>query len=210
MIMVQICLSLFNVEEYSLKKSGFILFIILYFLNSALHILVSINKITDVVFVMQVMKQFNKFDLLEKRNEEGQTPLHLATLSHNFNLVAILLKVSASVAATDADSNTPLHYGLKENVGVDILERLLQERPTEKVASYIDLKNNGENDKKIINIFVLKIILQLFLYKILCAGGASQFWIKKIVLYNMLETFNISFRLHFFGLMDLYRVYDDA
>lgn len=90
-----------------------------------------------------MLRQSKKLDLLEKRNEEEQTPLHLAILCRNFNLIVILLRFSASVAAVDADSNTALHYAVKEGLGADMLKCFLMDRFGEKVASYIDLKNNG-------------------------------------------------------------------
>lgn len=99
------------------------------------------NEVTEI---LRILMQFKKLDLLKIRNDDEQTPLHLAVICHHPYLVALLLKLSAPVGAVDSESNTVLHVAIKENVGLNIMERLLEDRAWEKVDNYIDLKNNGK------------------------------------------------------------------
>lgn len=98
----------------------------------------------DIVLILKTLIHYKKTDLLDKRNEDEQSPLQLAVMCHNYKLVETLMRMSAFVSTADGKWNTALHYALKENVGVNILECLLQDRVQEKVESYIDLKNNGK------------------------------------------------------------------
>lgn len=106
--------------------------------------MISLNRMNDIVLVLKSLIQYKKTDLLEKRNEDGQSPLQLAIMCRNYKLVDTLLKMSALVSTVDGHLNTALHCALKENVGINVLECLLQDRREEKVASYIDLTNSGK------------------------------------------------------------------
>lgn len=92
-----------------------------------------------------MLRQFQKLDLLENKNDDEHTPLQLAIMCHNAYLVTILLKFSTSIANVDSESNTALHVAVKSSVGKEILDTLLQDRPLEKIATYIDSKNNGKS-----------------------------------------------------------------
>jgi ankyrin repeat protein len=44
------------------------------------------------------------------RDQDGYTPLHLASSDGNVNVVRVLLDAGAIVDATNIDGYTPLHY----------------------------------------------------------------------------------------------------
>lgn len=49
-------------------------------------------------------------DLVESRDEDGFTPLHLAVIAGNMSLVTFLLANNADVMAVDSEKHTVVHW----------------------------------------------------------------------------------------------------
>ena len=54
-------------------------------------------------------------DLMEARDEDGFTPLHLAVIAGNMPLVTFLLANNADVAAVDSEKHTVVHWATGES-----------------------------------------------------------------------------------------------
>ena len=54
-------------------------------------------------------------ELLDRRDDEGYTPLHLAVIAGNRPVIKLLLKLGAKVNIVDNESHSPLHWAIGNN-----------------------------------------------------------------------------------------------
>lgn len=55
-------------------------------------------------------------DLMESRDEDGFTPLHLAVIAGNTQLVSFLVANGADVAAVDNEKHTVVHWATGKTI----------------------------------------------------------------------------------------------
>lgn len=72
---------------------------------------------------------------LDLKDNNGRTPLHLATKNGNISFVKKLLKENVKVDSADSDGTTPLHYAATNN-NLEILNELINH------GANINLRNN--------------------------------------------------------------------
>ncbi|PSN55856.1 hypothetical protein C0J52_02774 [Blattella germanica] len=87
--------------------------------DTLLHFAVRGNHIPTIEFLLQ-------FNMVNRKNKNGQTPLHEAvTPKNSFDAVEILLNYGANVNLADKMGNTPLHLaGLNTDINVNIVQIL--------------------------------------------------------------------------------------
>ncbi|KAF8372990.1 ikb-1, partial [Pristionchus pacificus] len=87
---------------------------------------------------LQKEREAVRRDAVNKRNERGETPLHLAVKSNDADAVHYLLSAGAQITLTDRFDNSILHY-LAESHNDDIYKEVL-ERSLD--ISHFEAKNN--------------------------------------------------------------------
>ena len=103
--------------------------------NSLLH------KLAIIADPKPLELLISKFSNVNKRNDKGETPLHLACLHGNKQSAKLLLYNFAEINARDFARNTPLmHHATKKSPDVDFIRFLLQNRA--------DLKMENVNQQK--------------------------------------------------------------
>ncbi len=75
-----------------------------------LHILASEGEVEEVR-----RRKAELMPLLEKKEDYGSTPLHLAAFFRSWSMVKLLLEFGADVRSVDDDLRTPLHIATKQN-----------------------------------------------------------------------------------------------
>lgn len=63
-------------------------------------------------------------DLVDSRDEDGFTPLHLAVISGNMQLVTFLLANNADVNAVDNEKHTVVHWATGEFRFCSLIDKL--------------------------------------------------------------------------------------
>ena len=74
-------------------------------------------------------KQPNDINLknqFNRRNNDGETPLHLAIIHRNIEMCELLIEGGADVNVTDGDGGTPLHYATKRGHTVQLPTAIIQ------------------------------------------------------------------------------------
>lgn len=66
-------------------------------------------------------------DIINLKNNEGKTPLHIACQNNNKDIIRLLLKYGANIDEQDIDLNTPLHIACQNNQH-DIVNILLENK----------------------------------------------------------------------------------
>ncbi|EPE33351.1 Ankyrin repeat-containing protein [Glarea lozoyensis ATCC 20868] len=90
-------------------------------------------QLGDIALVKNLLN--NGADL-EARNGEGQTPLHIATLNHNLEVIKVLFGAGINVEAKDNKRTAPIHYAADS--GKELIVRLLVNRLLE-MKSTVDI-----------------------------------------------------------------------
>ncbi|GMS95391.1 hypothetical protein PENTCL1PPCAC_17566, partial [Pristionchus entomophagus] len=91
-----------------------------------------------LISALQKERESVKRDSVNKRNERGETPLHLAVKSNDADAVHYLLSAGAQITLTDRFNNSVLHY-LAESHNDDIYKEVV-ERSTD--ISHFEARNN--------------------------------------------------------------------
>ncbi|KAJ8958305.1 hypothetical protein NQ318_017451 [Aromia moschata] len=137
--------------------------------TNALHVFVCQNNVEATGFILKLISLRGLFDLVNVKNAEGETPLHLAVKCQNEILVKYLLACRAKVGVVNGNMNTCLHTAVEENAPIKIVEMLLANRDHEKVTSYIDM-DNREGNTALLAAVEHK---NLSVIKLLCLSGAD-------------------------------------
>jgi len=148
-------------------------------------------------------------DCLNMQNELRQTPLHLAVLTNQPNLVRKLVTWGANLEIRDRNGNTPLHCACA-NGNIDCVQALTVplsseekemylpfERPQRQIPQNFDMKNyEGESclhavlnaPSSEIQVLLLKYLVDIGHADINCMEGKSG----RTLLHNAAETRNLS------------------
>lgn len=94
----------------------------------------------DVMFLLKMIYVWKQYELLNIRNAQNETPLHIATYQNSEDIVANLIVCKADVSLGDAFNNTALHIAVITNAQTTVFEKLLS---VDYVNTFIDSENNG-------------------------------------------------------------------
>lgn len=99
---------------------------------------------------------FNQEHLINVRNADMYSPLHLAVICKNDELVTHLLKCKGNPCQIDKHGNTALHLAVEHMVGPALLESLIHSPNSNNL---MDLENYGKTFFVITNNTLLYIML---------------------------------------------------
>lgn len=112
--------------------------------DSMVHICVKSDDSLLRERLCTVLHKFELFELLNVRNYNKETCLHLAATINKCNVIEELIKYGVDVNAVDADGNTALHTAIQENYN-ECVAAILHTNATEPNKHHIDLRILNDN-----------------------------------------------------------------
>lgn len=112
--------------------------------DSMIHICVKSDDLKLMDRLWEVLHKFQLYDLLQLRNYNKETCLHLASLMNRPKLLEEAIKLGADVNAVDADGNTALHVAIQEKN--DKCTAVILTANVNKWEKEIDIDLNVVND----------------------------------------------------------------
>uniref|UniRef100_UPI00398EF0B6 nuclear factor NF-kappa-B p105 subunit-like isoform X1 n=1 Tax=Pristiophorus japonicus TaxID=55135 RepID=UPI00398EF0B6 len=109
--------------------------------DAALHLAIIHLQPVVVQHLLQVIVSLPGQDIVNMRNDLYQTPLHLAVITRQAEMVEMLLQAGADVGLLDCHSNSVLHLAAEQG-DVKILNVLLSKR-NKAVVELLSLPNNA-------------------------------------------------------------------
>jgi ankyrin repeat protein len=103
-------------------------------MDKNIHMIVWNNKINDIKQLLQ-----NHNIDINKKDESGMTPLHIAISRGNKDIAQLLLNADADGSIQDEEGFTSLHYTLEYNM-LDIAKDIIDKTP--KVLHIVDKYGN--------------------------------------------------------------------
>lgn len=112
-----------------LVQSGFVFLILIGFLASSCSMMQAptLEKAAGYGNVKDVRRHLNEGADINKKNGQGQTPLHIAARNGSKNVAEVLIERGAKVGAKDNEGRTPLHLA-SENGHAPVIDLLIANR----------------------------------------------------------------------------------
>lgn len=117
--------------------------------DTIIHICVKSDDFTLMDRLLDILHKFHLYELLNRRNYNGECCVHIASAMNKSNVLQKLIEFGANVNAADSNDNTALHVAI-QNDNDDCVSTLLNsattQTSTESVYQIIDIDLRVFND----------------------------------------------------------------